>query len=274
MVDARYMKQPSGRAEMNTTIMIDKQHSFELGALAQMYRLRAQVFGERMGWKVAVSAGMEIDDYDAQSPYYMLVRDGFGTVCGCWRLLPTQGPYMLRDTFPELLHGGDAPASPRIWELSRFAIVSSERKGYGFGEMALDAMRSVVAFADRIGITSYVTVTTTAVERLLARARIDMRRFGPPIRIGSVNAVALTIALGEQTHEALFGPAQPSLSTQSSQSAHSAYPAQSTQCFEQSFGTTDECAARLVKAQGFVHFARKADALRRRDSGDGRRTVV
>lgn len=253
---------------MNTTITIDKQHSFELGELAQMYRLRAKIFGERMGWNVAVTAGMEIDDYDAQSPYYMLVRDGFGSVCGCWRLLPTQGPYMLRDTFPELLHGRDAPASPGIWELSRFAIVSFERTGYGFGELALDAMRSVVTFADRFGITRYVTVTTTAVERLLARTGIDMQRFGPPVRIGSVNAVALTIELADQTHRALFGQAH------RSQFAQSADPARSAQRLEQPFRTTDECAARIVKAQGFVHFARKADALGRRNSGDGRRTVV
>lgn len=253
---------------MNTNITIANQHSFDLGALAQMYRLRAKVFGERMGWKVAVSAGMEIDDYDAQSPFYLLVRDGSGMVCGCWRLLPTQGAYMLRDTFSELLHGHDAPASPRVWELSRFAIVSAERTGYGFGELALDAMRSVVAFADRLGITRYVTVTTTAVERLLARSRIEIRRFGPPIRIGSVNAVALAIELGEQTHEALFGQTQLSQSTtQCAKSAHSAHPAHSTQRFEQSLRTADECAARLVKTQGFVHFARKADPLGRRERG-------
>jgi len=262
---------------MNTNITIDNQHRFDLGALAQMYRLRAKVFGERMGWKVAVSAGMEIDDYDAQSPFYMLVRDNFGRVCGCWRLLPTQGSYMLRDTFPELLHGHDAPASVHVWELSRFAIVSPERTGYGFGELALDAMRSIVAFADCRGITRYVTVTTTAVERLLARARIEIRRFGPPMRIGSVNAVALTIELGGQTHDALFGQAQPSQRNQPTLCARSADPAHltpSTDRFEQSFRTTDECAARLIKTQGFVHFTRKADTLGRCDPGDKRRAVV
>ncbi len=190
---------------MNAKITIDKQCSFDLDALAQMYRLRARIFGERMGWDVSVLSGMEIDEYDAQSPHYMLVRDNADAVCGCWRLLPTLGRYMLRDTFSRLLAGEAAPASPRTWELSRFAIVSPEQAGFGFGELALDAMRAVVAFADRRDITTYVTVTTTAVERLLVRARIATRRFGPPLRIGKVNAVALSIDLGEQTHEALFG---------------------------------------------------------------------
>ena len=256
---------------MHAKITIDKQRSFDLDALAQMYRLRAKVFGERMGWEVAVLSGMEIDDYDSQSPYYMLVRDDSGAVCGCWRLLPTEGRYMLRDTFPQLLHGQNAPASASVWELSRFAIVSPQRAGYGFGELALDAMRAVVCFADSMGVKSYVTVTTTAVERLLARARIDIRRFGPPVRIGSVHAVALTIDLGAQTHEALFdgpGLSRPGLLPRpaSRQIAH--------ERLEQSLRATDECATRLVEPQERVHFARETNALGGGDPGDGRIAIV
>src|SRR5262249_38868807 len=109
---------------MNANIMIDKQSNFDLDALVEMYRLRAKVFEDRMGWEVATISGMEIDDYDALSPHYMLIRDEANQLCGCWRLLPTQGPYMLRDTFTQLLHGQCAPESPCVWELSRFAIVS------------------------------------------------------------------------------------------------------------------------------------------------------
>lgn len=245
---------------MNSKITIDKQCSFDLDALAQMHRLRARIFGERMGWAVTVLSGMEIDDYDACSPHYMLVRDEVDAVCGCWRLLPTLGPYMLRDTFPQLLYGQEAPASPRIWELSRFAIVSNEQSGFGFGGLALDAMRAVVTFADRRNLTSYVTVTTTAVERLLVRARISTQRFGPPIRIGNVHAVALSIDLGAQTHEALFGRVQLRTSVRNG--------------LEQSLRTTDECAPRLVKAQRRMHFARQPDALGGRDSSEGRSFVA
>jgi acyl homoserine lactone synthase len=177
---------------------------------------------------------------------------------------------MLRDTFAQLLHGQNAPASPSVWELSRFAIVSPQRAGYGFGELALDAMRAVVRFADRMGVTSYVTVTTTAVERLLSRARIDIRRFGPPVRIGSVHAVALTIDLGAQTHEALFdgmGLSRPEL-------PHPAACGIAHERLEQPLRATDECAARLVEPQERVHFAREPNALGRCDTGEGRIAAV
>lgn len=189
---------------MNAKITIASQKSFDLDALAEMYRLRAKVFGERMGWEVAILSGMEIDGYDALSPHYMVVHDEQEALCGCWRIMPTVGPYMLRDTFGQLLYGQPAPSSNDVWELSRFAIVAPEKAGFGFAGLALEAMREVVRFADRMGIASYVTVTTTAIERLLHRTGVQTSRFGPPMRIGVENAVGLTIDLGEQTHHALF----------------------------------------------------------------------
>ncbi len=65
-----------------------------------MHKLRAKVFKGRMGWDVPVISGMEIDGYDAIDPMYMLMRAPEGVLCGCWRLLPTEGPYMLKDSFP------------------------------------------------------------------------------------------------------------------------------------------------------------------------------
>jgi acyl homoserine lactone synthase len=170
-----------------------------------MHRLRAKIFRERMGWEVSLLGGMEIDGYDALEPHYMVISDADSGVRGCWRLLPTEGPYMLKDTFPQLLHGQAAPEAQDIWELSRFAIETEGPQGFGFAGLALDAMREIVSFGDRMGITHYVTVTTTAIERLLRKTGIAITRYGPPIRIGVENAVALDIDIGAQTHRALFG---------------------------------------------------------------------
>jgi acyl homoserine lactone synthase len=35
----------------------------------------------------------------------MMMREEGGILRGCWRLLPTVGPYMLKDSFPAFLHG-------------------------------------------------------------------------------------------------------------------------------------------------------------------------
>ena len=170
-----------------------------------MHRFRAKVFKDRMGWDVPVISGMEIDGYDALDPYYMMIREPAKGLRGGMRVLPTGGPYMLKDTFPELLHGHPAPEDPKIWEISRFAIEAEGPQGFGFSGLILEAARELVTFGDKMGIEHYVMVTTSSIERMMRRAGLTVTRFGPPLRIGVENAVALDFDIGEQTREALFG---------------------------------------------------------------------
>lgn len=190
---------------MSHSIKIAARKEFESKELWEMHRLRAKVFKDQMGWDVPILSGMEIDGYDALDPYYMMIRDPLKGLRGCWRALPTDGPYMLKDTFPELLYGQTAPEGPKIWELSRFAIEADGPQGFGFSGISLDALREIVTFGCKMGIERYVTVTTTSIERLVRRTGVPLKRFGPPMRIGVENAVALDFDIGEQTHEALFG---------------------------------------------------------------------
>lgn len=191
---------------MGSLIQIQQRGNFNRVDLRAIHLLRAKVFRDRMGWDVSVLAGMEIDGYDALDPHYMVIRNSENQVCGCWRMLPTDGPYMLKDTFPELLHGAPAPENERVWELSRFAIETDGDKSFGFAGRAMEAMRGIVEFADAHQIDKYVTVTTTAVERLLRHAGVEITRMGPPLQIGVERAIALEIHLGQQTRAALFGP--------------------------------------------------------------------
>ena len=179
-------------------IRIAARRQFKSRDLWEMHRLRAKVFKDRLGWEVPVLSGMEIDGYDALEPLYMMIRtmsydSAGGDLIGCWRLLPTDGPYMLKDSFPQLLHGQQAPAHPRIWELSRFAVESDCREGFGFSQITMESIRAIINHGHRVGIEQYVTVTTTAIERLLGRAGVVTRRFGAPCRIGVEQAVALCV---------------------------------------------------------------------------------
>jgi len=190
---------------MSHLIKIASRKEFASKDLWEMHRLRAKIFNDRMGWGIPIMSGMEIDGYDALDPYYLMVRKFEKGLCGCMRVLPTEAPYMLKDTFPELLHGRPAPADPKIWELSRFAIEADDQQGFGFSELTMDVTREIVTFGDKTGIEHFATVTTTSIERMMRRAGLAVTRYGPPIRIGVENAVALDFDIGEQTHEALFG---------------------------------------------------------------------
>lgn len=177
-----------------------------------MFRLRYDTFVTRLGWDVQATDGQEIDEFDqVEDVQYILAKAGDGGVDACWRLLPTLGPNMLRDVFPELLHGQPAPASPEVWELSRFAIATdrlpdTENAGnpqIGFGNLSVGLMQESVRFARENGIARYVTVTTAAIERMLKRQGVNIHRLGPPIRIGSVLTVACFIEIDLITATAL-----------------------------------------------------------------------
>ena len=188
---------------MTMQIKIATRREFKSKDLWEMHTLRAKVFSGRLGWEVPVLSGMEIDGYDALEPGYMLMREPGGVLRGCWRLLPTEGPYMLKDSFPQLLEGRPAPSDPHIWELSRFAIETDAGSRYGFSEMTMESFEAIVRYGIENDLTHYVTVTTTAMERLTRRAGVVLSRIGSPQVIGIETAVALTIDV-QATWDALF----------------------------------------------------------------------
>lgn len=187
---------------MALQIRIAARRDFKSRDLWEMHTLRAKVFKDRLGWDVPVMSGMEIDGYDALEPMYMMIREPGGPLRGCWRLLPTEGPYMLKDSFAELLHGQEAPQHPRIWELSRFAIETDGNGPFGFSEITMESIGEIIAYGHHSGIDQYVTVTTTAIERMLRRAGVVTRRFGVPLQIGVEKAVALYVDIAA-TYDAI-----------------------------------------------------------------------
>lgn len=177
-----------------------------------MFRLRYDTFFTRLGWDVQTHDGMETDEFDrVDRVHYIVAKSGGPGLDACWRLLPTLGPNMLRDVFPELLHGLPAPAAGDVWELSRFAIDSHRTSGadnagnhqIGFGELSVALMAEAARFAQANGIARYVTVTTAAIERMMKGLGLHIHRLGPPVRIGSVLTVACFIEVDEVTLQAI-----------------------------------------------------------------------
>lgn len=175
--------------------------------LTDMYRLRHAVFHDRLGWEVNSDNGLEHDEYDEAAPVYVLLRNEDKEVQGCWRILPTTGPYMLKDVFPQLLAGQPAPAHPAVWEISRVAVAAGKRDqaGFGFTDIPIHMMQASVRYAQRNGIGRYLVVTSLAVERMLRKVGLNITRIGPPVKMGKVFAVASNIEIDDITEFALFG---------------------------------------------------------------------
>ena len=177
---------------MMQLITADHYGSF-VGEIGEMHRLRHRVFKERLDWDVQISGEMEIDDFDALHPAYLLLRASDGRVQGCVRLLPTTGPTMLRDTFPVLLDGATAPASASIWESSRFALdipADAPKASHGLASATYELFAGMIEFGLSRRLTDIVTVTDARMERILRRAGWPLRRIGEPRALGMTSAVA------------------------------------------------------------------------------------
>ena len=177
-----------------------------------MFRLRYETFRVRLGWDVETTDdGLEIDQFDGVDSQYILARSPEDDIDACWRLLPTLGPNMLRDVFPQLLAGQPAPAAADVWELSRFALATdrlaaAEKAGnyqLSFGPLSVKLMAEAARFAKARGIVRYVTVTTAAIERMLKKQGLHIHRLGPPIKIGNVLTLACFIEVDSMTLNAV-----------------------------------------------------------------------
>jgi N-acyl-L-homoserine lactone synthetase len=163
----------------------------------EMYRMRAAVFAERLGWEVYVSDGREIDRFDGEEPLYLLCVDEItGKLKGAVRLLPTTGPNMLRDVFSALVPEG-AVESPRIWESSRFAINPAlsidplhRDPNRLVNTTTLELLCGLVEAAQRDGVEQIVSVFDARMARIFRAANCPYQLIGTPMRIGKTMTYA------------------------------------------------------------------------------------
>ncbi len=172
--------------------------------LDAMFALRHRVFHERLGWDVNSRGGRERDVYDLHNPVYLLATDEHGTVHGTWRLLPTTGPYMLRDVFGDVFADLDKPADPFVWEISRFAVepgpTGEDRRG-ALNRLTSELFVGLVEWALLFGIREVVTVHDIRVARLLNHLGVQPKSSSDPHRIGETVAVAGRFEVSDQVLE-------------------------------------------------------------------------
>jgi N-acyl-L-homoserine lactone synthetase len=165
-----------------------------------MFRNRAEVFSGRLGWDVVVKDGYERDRFDDLSPLYLVSVDPITErYWGSLRLLPTTGPNMLRDVFPQLLEEGEVVESATIWESSRICGIAvegqPERSRNGVNYVLNELIAGIGEVALLAGLTQIVSVFDARVFRILKAIGCRIEIIGRPQRIGDV-----------MTYAALFDP--------------------------------------------------------------------
>jgi acyl homoserine lactone synthase len=160
--------------------------------LNQMFRQRARVFRDRLGWDVRVEDEKERDRFDDQAPVYVIYADDQAKVVkGSLRLLPTTGPTVLSDSFSDTLPADADLCAPGIWECTRLCI---DDASFGSERDRLHAcLVLLVGLADvavKAGVQSIVGNFDAAMLRLYRHlgCKVDILgvtgRYGRPVYLG------------------------------------------------------------------------------------------
>ncbi len=169
--------------------------------VAQMHEIRKRTFHDRLNWQVRTLRSWEIDEFDALDPLYLVSIGQNGAVRGSLRLLPTTGPNMLADVFPELLPDGTRIESATIWESSRFSVdqeAAAERSENLLNRVTGELLIGIVEVGLLVGLTDVVSVYDALFSRILKRADCAAELIGKPARIGSVMGYAALFEISDR----------------------------------------------------------------------------
>lgn len=170
--------------------------------LDQMHRLRARQFSDRRGWRVVVENGLERDRFDNLNPLYILVLSDEQQLLASLRLLPTTGPHMLSDVFPEVMGGTGIVRHPLVLESSRFCVDTKAAQDFGpegINLVTRELLFGLFSTAQKAGMRNIISVYDVFVERVLRRAGCQFDRLGPICKFDDLQTVGGLFEVNDAT---------------------------------------------------------------------------
>lgn len=163
-------------------------------ALARrLFRFRADLFVDRLGWCLPVSDGEERDEFDRDDTVYCVLTDR-DAVVGCFRAIRSDRPFLAETIFPDAAGEGTYPKHPSVWEISRFGVAVEAQRF----TVARRLYAAMLRFALDRQATALVAVADEGYERFLGMIGITALRYGDPVEIGADRAGRpLRIVAGE-----------------------------------------------------------------------------
>lgn len=184
------------------------QDNSNADVFTQMYKLRAKQFSTRRGWRVSVHDGLEIDRFDKLNPLYICVISEERQLLASLRLLPTTGPHMLSDVFPEVMGEAGIVRNPLVWESSRFCVDTEAVREFGpngINDVTRELLSGLFQTAYDAGMQNVISVYDVFVERILKRAGCLFDRVGPVVKYDDLKTVGGLFEVSEQVIASISG---------------------------------------------------------------------
>lgn len=136
----------------------------------QMFRQRARLFKDKLGWNVTVDErGWERDEYDRNDTIYLVTTDSCGHVVGSLRLLSTLTDHMMTGPF-QAMFPDFVFRSPTVYECTRF-VAEDDRgaRANGLSVAACELLIGMFEFAQHMGMTQILGLFEAPMVRVYRR---------------------------------------------------------------------------------------------------------
>ncbi|MCO6523399.1 MAG: hypothetical protein J6562_00055 [Candidatus Schmidhempelia sp.] len=133
----------------------------------EFYKLRKEVFKDRLDWQVEVKEGQEIDIYDNENATYLLCFYHDILIAGA-RFIPTIYPYMAQGPFNPFF-SKPFPVAKDIIESSRFFIHKDRIIELKLNKQPLTALLLLYMhqYANKLTYKSIVTIVSKPMSRIV-----------------------------------------------------------------------------------------------------------
>ncbi|MBK5416197.1 acyl-homoserine-lactone synthase [Pseudomonas sp. TH31] len=137
--------------------------------LHELYRLRKEVFADRLNWNINIRNGIEHDEFDSVNTTY-LVGTWKGVPLASLRLINTVHPYMVEGPFRHFFRC-DLPKHHLTAEASRFFVDKTRSRLLGLSSVPLSEMLlfTMHNYAVTTGLGSIITVVSNAMARIVRK---------------------------------------------------------------------------------------------------------
>ena len=161
--------------------------------MIEYHKARHRVFIEEKGWKLNSTSGLEIDQYDNRDATYIIAVEG-SRVVGGQRMLPTTGPHMLAEIFPDLASIRGVPEAPDIYEWTRYFVVPERRR---FSRVDARLLAAMQAFCIERRIKAVTAVVETWWLQRWAQVGFRSHPLGLPSEIAGQPTIAVSVDISE-----------------------------------------------------------------------------
>lgn len=168
------------------------RHLYE-DVMDDYFHARHQIYIDERKWtELAKPDGREIDQFDGPTTVYIIALEGRRAV-GSQRMVPTCGPTLMGDVFPQLAAGRGLIRHPDAFELSRMFVVRDRR-----GDAAKPGIESLVmAGTMEYGLAEGIRQFTIVMETWWISRFLNMgwkvRPLGLPVDIAGMNCVGVVL---------------------------------------------------------------------------------